>query len=128
MNCIVYIKGRKIIRTDFEGKEIKLDDLYKIIDCDCVGVLSIRGFDFWYDDEGKLKDGWQDRISVALLNGSTNEVLDVITGNCVICKSKGSHPVPLSQRESDELLGILGRYHLYNETGDAQRVFSVNVN
>ncbi len=128
VNSIICIKDRKIIKTDFEGKEIKLDDFYKHIDCNCVDVLSIKGFDFWFDDEGKLKDGWQDRISIALIDGKTNEVLDVIVGNCVICKAKGSRSVPLSQKDTDKLLDTLGKTHLFNSIGNVQEVFSINVN
>lgn len=74
-----------------------LDACYNAIGCSCIQTAPtvVRGLVLVIDDEGKLWDGWENRINkvATVLYGSHT---DVIVGDAILARVEGENLVPLS--------------------------------
>lgn len=73
---------------------------YDAIGCDCIQTVPtvMRGVLLVIDDEGKLKDGWQNRVNkiASILYGSS---WDPIVGDAILARVDGENLVPLTPKD-----------------------------
>lgn len=74
-----------------------LDACYNVLSCSCIQTAPtvIRGIVLVIDEEGKLWDGWENRINkvATVLYGSYS---DPIVGDAILARVDGENLVPLS--------------------------------
>ena len=74
-----------------------LESCYKAIGCDCIEVVPSRftGLYLIIDENGKLKDGWSDRINT-VASKLFGVWWDNIVGDAILAKASVSDLVPLN--------------------------------
>lgn len=81
-----------------------LDACYASLGCTTIATAPtvIRGILLVIDDEGKLWDGWENRINTvaSILYGSE---FDPIVGDAILARVDGENLVPLTPTEADIL-------------------------
>lgn len=81
-----------------------LDACYNVIGCSTIQTAStvIRGLVLVIDEEGKLCDGWENRINkvASVLYGSD---WDLIVGDAILARVDGENLVPLTSDDVDRL-------------------------
>lgn len=81
--------GAQVEVTPANGRDFQLDELYKLLDTDIIQVVhGIKGHLMIIDEEGKLKDGWEDRVNLAATMQIKHALLpnDLIVGHALVCK------------------------------------------
>lgn len=84
-----------------------LDACYKALRCSTIETTSAVFPDvvLVFDEEGKLRDGWQHRINrIASFLGS--KVLDPIVGDAILARLYGDKLVPLTTRDVELVYGL----------------------
>ena len=73
------------------GKDFKLDELYKHLQCSLVDVISLNRDDIMVvDDEGKLKANNVVNVNATMLAQENQAITswDYIAGNAIVCNKK----------------------------------------
>ena len=73
------------------GKDFKLDELYKHLHCSLVDVISLNQDDIMVvDDEGKLKANNVVNVNATMLAQENQAITswDYIAGNAIVCNKK----------------------------------------
>ena len=88
---LIRANGEATFITPKNGKDFKLDELYKHIGCDCIEIvypMSGENNIIILDEEGKLKNK---RINVAateLWFNDNTEPFDFIVGDVIFCRTE----------------------------------------
>lgn len=88
-----------------------LNACYDAIGCKTIQAVPtvLRGIFLLVDEEGKLRDGWHNRINkvASILYGSN---WDLIVGNAILVRVKGENFVPLISDDLDRLYRHFGNW------------------
>lgn len=83
---------------------------YDAIGCSSIETVRtvIRGLVLIIDEEGKLKDGWQNRINkvATILYGT---YCDAIVGDAILARVEGENLVPLTAQDAERIYAHFGK-------------------
>lgn len=96
-----------------------LKELYREVECSLVDVVSVKGYDIWLDDEGKLVD--KDPSVLFLKDG---QVVDYVAGNCVILKQENGEAKALTDVTKEVFKSHL-EYYATNYKGKVIKVLGI---
>lgn len=104
--CLVNVSKPPYGLQFVEVEEEKLDDYYKLLDCNCIDIvdrrIGDRSFSIVCDDEGLCKEN--PTISAVNKNGKP-----MLVGNLFICKNNAPYLASISE---DDLLWLSGHVAL----------------
>lgn len=82
-----------------------LQSVYQELGCSWIETAPtcLRGIVLVVDEEGKLKDDWEQRIN-AVATKLYNNPYDVIVGDAILCRVEGENLAPLTPEQATYIL------------------------
>lgn len=83
-------QSKRIAPKDPE-KGFQLDELYELLDCTTIEYVPVGPYGIVIDEEGKLKENWQDRINIVATMAFHRELTpgDALVGPVLVLARPG---------------------------------------